>query len=163
MLTCCKAAVHLVRVQELPAQLSAGPWLGPLLPHHPTASALSPWRAQVSAVVSQPGRPKGRGNKKVPQPSEVEQLALASGLQPHQILCPEKATDKQFLETLRQLGPDLCITAAYGNYLPTTFLAIPTHGTLNIHPSLLPKYRGAAPVQRALQVRGPGGAAGVGC
>ncbi|GAB4819162.1 hypothetical protein N2152v2_006208 [Parachlorella kessleri] len=106
---------------------------------------------EVSAVVSQPGRPKGRGNKKVPQPSEVEQLARASGLQQHQILCPEKATDKQFLECLRQLGPDLCVTAAYGNYLPTAFLAIPRHGTLNIHPSLLPKYRGAAPAQRALQ------------
>ena len=49
------------------------------------------------------------------------------------------------------LAPDLCITAAYGNYLPAAFLAVPPRGTLNIHPSLLPRYRGAAPVQRALE------------
>ena len=49
------------------------------------------------------------------------------------------------------LAPDLCVTAAYGNYLPAAFLAVPPRGTLNIHPSLLPRYRGAAPVQRALE------------
>lgn len=59
-----------------------------------------------------------------------------------------------FLEKLRHLRPDLCITAAYGNILPQAFLDIPRFGTLNIHPSLLPAYRGAAPVQRALLVRG---------
>lgn len=57
-----------------------------------------------------------------------------------------------FLEAFAALQPDLAITAAYGNMLPTAFLDIPKHGTLNIHPSLLPKYRGAAPVQRAVQV-----------
>jgi len=57
-----------------------------------------------------------------------------------------------FLESLANLQPDLCVTAAYGNILPRAFLSIPKHGTLNIHPSLLPKYRGAAPVQRAVQV-----------
>ncbi len=57
-----------------------------------------------------------------------------------------------FLEQLAAIRPDLCITAAYGNILPKKFLAIPRFGTLNIHPSLLPKYRGAAPVQRAVQV-----------
>lgn len=57
-----------------------------------------------------------------------------------------------FLHWLRELQPDLCITAAYGNMLPQRFLDIPALGTLNIHPSLLPLYRGAAPVQRALQV-----------
>lgn len=56
-----------------------------------------------------------------------------------------------FLSTLRALQPELCITAAYGNILPSKFLNIPTLGTVNIHPSLLPLYRGAAPVQRALQ------------
>ena len=49
------------------------------------------------------------------------------------------------------LSPDLCVTAAYGNYLPASFLSLPPRGTLNIHPSLLPRYRGAAPVQRALE------------
>ena len=63
------------------------------------------------------------------------------------------ALQEEFLATLRDLQPDLCLTAAYGNYLPTKFLSIPKYGTVNIHPSLLPKYRGAAPVQRALQVR----------
>lgn len=57
-----------------------------------------------------------------------------------------------FLDTLQQLGPDLCVTAAYGNFLPKTFLEIPRFGTLNIHPSLLPQFRGAAPVQRAVEV-----------
>lgn len=57
-----------------------------------------------------------------------------------------------FLEKLQTMEPDLCVTAAYGNILPKSFLAIPRFGTLNIHPSLLPKYRGAAPVQRALEV-----------
>ena len=57
-----------------------------------------------------------------------------------------------FLERLTDLQPDLCVTAAYGNILPQRFLDIPRCGTLNIHPSLLPQYRGAAPVQRALQV-----------
>eukprot|EP00887_Chlorella_sp_A99_P007684 scaffold20.g7684.t1 len=106
---------------------------------------------EVAAVVTQPGRPKGRGNKRVPQPSPVEVVAVEAGLGREQIFSPERATDKQFLESLAALAPDLCVTAAYGNYLPTRFLAIPPAGTLNIHPSLLPAYRGAAPVQRALQ------------
>jgi len=104
---------------------------------------------EVAAVVSQPGRPKGRSRQ--PQPSDVEKLALNLGLTSDQILCPEKATDPSFLATLSNLQPDLCITAAYGNYLPSKFLAIPRYGTLNIHPSLLPSYRGAAPVQRSLE------------
>lgn len=62
------------------------------------------------------------------------------------------AVQAAFLESFAALQPDLAITAAYGNMLPTAFLSIPKHGTLNIHPSLLPKYRGAAPVQRAVQV-----------
>lgn len=67
---------------------------------------------------------------------------------------PSLCLQAEFLGFLRELGPDLCLTAAYGNILPKAFLEIPKHGTLNIHPSLLPKYRGAAPVQRALQVDG---------
>lgn len=59
---------------------------------------------------------------------------------------------EEFLAAMRELQPDLCVTAAYGNILPKEFLDIPKFGTVNIHPSLLPKYRGAAPVQRALQV-----------
>jgi len=62
------------------------------------------------------------------------------------------STKAEFLARLAGLAPDLCVTAAYGNILPQRFLDIPRFGTLNIHPSLLPAYRGAAPVQRALQV-----------
>ncbi|KAL4540166.1 hypothetical protein Ndes2526A_g03165 [Nannochloris sp. 'desiccata'] len=113
------------------------------------ASKASDATYEVSAVVSQPGRPKGRSRQ--PQPSDVEKLALDLGLTSDQILCPEKATDPSFLAALSNLQPDLCITAAYGNYLPSKFLSIPRYGTLNIHPSLLPAYRGAAPVQRSLE------------
>ena len=58
-----------------------------------------------------------------------------------------------FLAQLRSIQPDLCVTAAYGNILPRAFLDIPRHGTLNIHPSLLPRWRGAAPVPRAIEVQ----------
>ena len=72
------------------------------------------------------------------------------------------ALQPAFLERLRVLAPDLCVTAAYGNILPQAFLDIPRWGTLNIHPSLLPKYRGAAPVQRQLQVGRSCAALGIG-
>eukprot|EP00775_Hariotina_reticulata_P013794 gene13794-13915_t len=106
---------------------------------------------EIAAVVSQPGKPKGRGNKAVPIPSPVEQLARQHCVPDDSILCPKSAKEPAFLEALTALQPDLAVTAAYGNMLPTAFLSIPKHGTLNIHPSLLPQYRGAAPVQRALQ------------
>eukprot|EP00890_Picochlorum_soloecismus_P003429 jgi/Picsp_1/4087/NSC_01597-R1_methionyl-trna formyltransferase len=104
---------------------------------------------RIVGVVTQPGRPKGRRNKGVPQPSPVEVFAREESLET--ILCPIKASEEDFLDTMRELSPDLCITAAYGNYLPSSFLKIPKFGTLNIHPSLLPAYRGAAPVQRAVE------------
>ena len=80
--------------------------------------------------------------------SPVHIVALKLGIP---LFIPESAKDVQFLDALEALSPDLCVTAAYGNYLPKRFLAIPKFGTLNIHPSLLPKYRGAAPVQRCLE------------
>ncbi|KAK9830310.1 hypothetical protein WJX72_010930 [[Myrmecia] bisecta] len=106
---------------------------------------------EVAAVVTQPGKPKGRGNKSIPQPSPVEVAARGASIAADRIWTPAKAHDAEFLEQLALLHPDLCVTAAYGNILPQRFLDIPRFGTLNIHPSLLPKYRGAAPVQRALQ------------
>lgn len=66
------------------------------------------------------------------------------------VLIPEKASDPDFIDAMQKLAPDVCVTAAYGQYLPKAFLDIPRFGTVNIHPSLLPKYRGAAPVQRCL-------------
>ncbi|KFK24356.1 hypothetical protein AALP_AAs42590U000100, partial [Arabis alpina] len=103
----------------------------------------------VAGIVIQPPARRDRGRKVLPCP--VAQYALDKGLPSDLILSPEKAGDEAFLSTLRDLQPQLCITAAYGNILPTKFLNIPIHGTVNIHPSLLPLYRGAAPVQRALQ------------
>lgn len=112
-----------------------------------TSEETTPW--EVSAVVTQPGRPKGRG--KVAQPSPVYSAALELGIPESRIFCPVKASEKEFISSLDLLSPDVCVTAAYGNYLPGSFLKIPVHGTLNIHPSLLPLYRGAAPVQRSLE------------
>jgi methionyl-tRNA formyltransferase len=100
----------------------------------------------VIAVVSQPPAPSGRNKKLTPSPVHL----LAEKLQ-IQLFTPETAKDPEFLSALEGLAPDLCITAAYGQYLPKRFLAIPKCGTVNIHPSLLPKYRGAAPVQRCLE------------
>lgn len=107
---------------------------------------------EVCAVVSQPGRPRGRGRKSdVPPPSPVAELALKRGMAEDRVLCPEKANEEWFLDALRALDVDVMVTAAYGNFLPQKFLDIPKFGTLNIHPSLLPQWRGAAPVQRALE------------
>ncbi|KAL9231291.1 hypothetical protein vseg_006536 [Gypsophila vaccaria] len=104
---------------------------------------------QVAAIVTQPASQRNRGRKLMPSP--VAQYAIDRGFSPDLILTPERAGEESFLASLQALEPELCITAAYGNILPTKFLNIPTQGTVNVHPSLLPLYRGAAPVQRALQ------------
>ncbi|ONM39149.1 Methionyl-tRNA formyltransferase [Zea mays] len=104
---------------------------------------------QVAAVVTQPPAAKNRGRKLMP--SAVAQLALDRGFPEELIFTPERAREESFLSALKEVEPDVCITAAYGNILPQKFLDIPSCGTVNIHPSLLPLYRGAAPVQRALQ------------
>ncbi|KAF3334748.1 methionyl-tRNA formyltransferase [Carex littledalei] len=105
---------------------------------------------KLAAVVTQPPSTRDRGRKKL-MPSAVAQLALDQGFPQELIFTPERAGEADFLSDLKGLNPDLCITAAYGNILPQRFLDIPLCGTVNIHPSLLPLYRGAAPVQRALQ------------
>lgn len=84
-------------------------------------------------------------------PSPVAQHALDRGFPSDLIFTPVKAGEEAFLFNFKSLEPELCVTAAYGNILPTKFLNIPSKGTVNIHPSLLPLYRGAAPVQRALE------------
>ncbi|KAJ1284819.1 hypothetical protein BS78_03G234700 [Paspalum vaginatum] len=104
---------------------------------------------QVAAVVTQPPAAKNRGRKLMP--SAVAQLALDRGFPEELIFTPERPREESFLSDLKEVKPDVCITAAYGNILPQRFLDIPLCGTVNIHPSLLPLYRGAAPVQRALQ------------
>ncbi|GJU80917.1 methionyl-tRNA formyltransferase-like isoform X1 [Tanacetum coccineum] len=113
------------------------------------ASSASHPSFQVAGIVTQPPSARDRGRKVMP--SHVAQLALDRGFPADLIFTPVKASEEAFLSDFSALEPELCITAAYGNILPTKFLKIPSLGTVNIHPSLLPLYRGAAPVQRALQ------------
>ncbi len=99
----------------------------------------------VVAVVTQPDRPKGRELKL--QPSPAKALALQTGLP---VLQPERARDDAFAGALRDLRPDLIAVAAYGQILPPSILDLPRFGCLNVHTSLLPRYRGAAPIQWAI-------------
>jgi methionyl-tRNA formyltransferase len=99
----------------------------------------------VMAVVTQPDRPQGRGQTLALPPVKVTAEAL--GLP---VLQPEKVRHPEFLETFRRLSPDLVVVAAFGQILPGEIIRGPKQGCINIHPSLLPKYRGAAPINRAL-------------
>lgn len=99
----------------------------------------------VTGVVTQPDRPKGRDQKV--QASPVKELALQFNLP---VLQPERARAPDFFEQLQKLKPDLIAVAAYGQIVPTTILDLPPFGCLNVHTSLLPKYRGAAPIQWAI-------------
>ena len=100
---------------------------------------------EVVAIVTQPDRPRGRGREIAPPP--VKKLALDLGLP---IMQPERVKDPLFLGQLRELGPELIVVAAFGQILPAPVLALPRLGCVNVHPSLLPKYRGAAPIQWAI-------------
>ncbi|CAL0303349.1 unnamed protein product [Lupinus luteus] len=104
---------------------------------------------EVSGIVTQPPSKRDRG--KVLMPTPLAQFAIQNGFDSDLIFTPQRAGDDDFLSQFKALQPDLCVTAAYGNILPNKFLQLPPLGTVNIHPSLLPMYRGAAPVQRALQ------------
>jgi methionyl-tRNA formyltransferase len=99
----------------------------------------------VAAVVTQPDKPKGRDLKLTPSPVKVlaEKLNLP-------VLQPLKAREESFIRQLRELKPDLMVVVAYGQILPQAILDVPAHGCLNVHTSLLPKYRGAAPIQWAI-------------
>ncbi|MGN2253184.1 methionyl-tRNA formyltransferase [Frateuria sp. GZRe12] len=101
--------------------------------------------AQVVAVYTQPDRPAGRGRKLAPSP--VKQAALAAGLPVEQ---PESLKSAQAQATLAAYAPDLMVVVAYGLILPRKVLAIPGLGCWNVHASLLPRWRGAAPIQRAI-------------
>lgn len=100
---------------------------------------------RISAVYTQPDRPAGRGRKLKASP--VKELALAHGIEVRQ---PETLKEAETQQALAALNPDLMIVAAYGLLLPAAVLAIPRLGCLNIHASLLPRWRGAAPIQRAI-------------
>ncbi|MCW5938376.1 MAG: methionyl-tRNA formyltransferase [Fimbriimonadaceae bacterium] len=110
--------------------------------------AVPPLRAvakHVRLVVSQPDRASGRGLSLKPSP--VKRAALELGIP---VLTPEKARSPDFVETVRNLEPDMLLVAAYGQILSKSLLQTAKHGGINLHGSILPKYRGAAPIQRAL-------------
>jgi methionyl-tRNA formyltransferase len=100
----------------------------------------------VVAVVTQPDRPAGRGRDV--QMSPVKQTALAAGIP---VLQPEKIRRPEAIDALRAYPADVAIVAAFGQILPQTVLDLPAHGSLNVHASLLPRWRGAAPIQAAIR------------
>ncbi len=101
---------------------------------------------EILAVVTNPDKPKGRGMKMMESP--VKQYAVEKGLKIYQ---PEKVKDNtQFIEEMKELKPDIICVVAYGKILPKEILEIPSKGCINVHGSLLPKYRGAAPIQWAI-------------
>ncbi len=113
----------------------------------PSLKALVDASYPVVEVVTQPDRPKGRGQKLTPPP--VKSLALSLELPLFQ---PEKLRTPAAVAHLQSLRPDLIVVAAYGQILSPAVLAIPPQGCVNVHGSLLPKYRGAAPIARAIQM-----------
>lgn len=100
---------------------------------------------EVAAVVTQPDKPKGRHLQLQPSPVKIE--ALESGVP---VLQPKRAREEAFINELRELKPDLFVVVAYGQILPQALLDVPRFGALNVHTSILPKYRGAAPIQWAV-------------
>jgi methionyl-tRNA formyltransferase len=111
----------------------------------PTLEHLVASRHAVRGVVTQPDKPRGRGQKVVHSP--VKAAALTHGLPVFQ---PERLRDPQVAETLAGWAPDLGVVAAYGTRIPEDLLRLPRYGMINVHASLLPKYRGAAPVHRSI-------------
>ena len=102
-------------------------------------------RHEVVAVVTQPDKPKGRGHEMAFPP--VKEVALEAGLP---VLQPQRARDEGFIDELKALNPDIILVAAYGKLLPKAILDMPKFGCINVHASLLPKYRGASPIQWAV-------------
>ncbi|SDA21018.1 methionyl-tRNA formyltransferase [Ruminococcus sp. YE71] len=102
---------------------------------------------EVQAVFTQPDKPKGRGYKLIPPPVKV--LAEQHGTPVYQPQSLKKEAE-EYVNALRELAPDVIVVAAYGKILPKEVLELPKYGCINIHASLLPEYRGAAPIQRAI-------------
>ncbi|MBI3779549.1 MAG: methionyl-tRNA formyltransferase, partial [candidate division NC10 bacterium] len=114
----------------------------------PSLQALVGARHEICLVVTQPDRPAGRGQRVTPPPVNLaaQELGLA-------ILQPEKVRDPAVFAALQAARPEAIVVVAYGQFLPETILALPPHGCINLHASLLPKYRGAAPIPWAI-IRG---------
>src|SRR5579863_2333007 len=100
---------------------------------------------RVMAVFTQPDRPKGRGGEVTASPVKVAALRLS--LPVHQ---PERVRRPEVVEQLKQMNPDAMVVVGYGQIIPQSIIDIPRHGIINVHGSLLPKYRGAAPIQWAI-------------
>lgn len=100
---------------------------------------------EVVAVVTQPDKARGRGHKVSFSP--VKQLAVELGIP---VLQPERVADPEFIRTMEELKPDLCVVVAFGQKIPDTLLELPRLGCINVHSSLLPKYRGASPINMAI-------------
>jgi len=131
----------------------------------PTLKSLLEGPDEVIAVITQPDRKKGRGQRLILSPVKETVLQYASlpfkgragegrgvGLKKQEIplFQPERVKEESFQESLRRLDPDLFVVAAYGQIFPRSLLEIPRHGAINVHASLLPKYRGAAPIAWAI-------------
>lgn len=100
---------------------------------------------EIVGVVTQPDRPKGRGNKVIMTP--VKEYALEQGFTVYQ---PEKVKTPEFVQILRDMNPEIIVVAAFGQFLSKEILDMPKFGCINVHASILPKYRGAAPIQYAI-------------
>lgn len=111
----------------------------------PSLEALAKSGHEIIGVVTQPDRPKGRGQKLTPSPVKV--VALDAGVIVYQ---PEKIKTPEFVEQLKSLSPDLIVVVAFGQLLSKEILEIPKYGCINVHASLLPQYRGAAPIHWAV-------------
>jgi methionyl-tRNA formyltransferase len=132
--------------------VKTGPWrlifLGTPQFALPSLAALVDAGEDIQAVITQPDRPRGRGQKVSPSP--VKELALSRGIP---VLQPVRLKDPEFTATLKALAPELMVVTAYGRILTHEMLALPSVGFLNVHASLLPRHRGAAPINWAL-IRG---------
>lgn len=111
----------------------------------PTLEKIIEEKHQVVAVVTQPDKPKGRG--KAVQFPPVKEIAIAHEIPVYQ---PIKVKEEAFINVLRELKPDVIVVVAFGQILPKEILDMPPYGCINVHASLLPKYRGAAPIQWAV-------------
>ena len=111
----------------------------------PSLQALIAQNFDIIGVVTQPDRPSGRGKRLVPSPVKI--TASRHNLRVYQ---PERVRNPDFIRTLRELQPEAIVVVAFGQIIPKTVLDLPPCGCINVHPSLLPKYRGAAPIQWAL-------------
>ena len=111
----------------------------------PSLSALCELGMPISLVVTQPDRPKGRGRKLMPPPVKTAAQALG-----YEVWQPDTVKSEAFYQVIAEYKPDLLVVVAYGNILPKRLLELPSYGSVNVHASLLPKYRGPAPIQWAI-------------